>query len=278
MISQNSFYQTQNQKINTMEHLKLFSAAFLCGLILTACSGTAANKTNTPTNSDPAGTSGGSGKDMFYEYNLTASSKEMSIQSDTKMYISSKGDMRVEMNMTNSFKGNKSSTPIVTIGHSDKPNESISIDDLARTYSYNHFSDSDFVTGEKIKTLSVTKVGEEKILGYNSVHARIITEKSIGGFYSDIDTIDLSRSDDVPFLTSVKNLFQKFESKTGNSMYSQDVVGQLKQMGCDGFMTKMEIHSKKSSTTEVLVKAEHRDLPLSMFQIPAGYKEDKEGL
>ena len=263
-----------------MKRVSFFtSITFLACVVLACDSNSPATNNKDDKQTDAATVStGGSGKDMFYEYNLTASSKEMSIQSDTKMYISSKGDMRVEMNMTNSFKGNTSSTPIVTIGHSDKPNESISIDDSAKTYSYNHFSDSDFVTGEKIKTLSVTKVGEEKILGYNSVHARIIIEKSIGGFYSDIDTIDLWRSDNVPFLASVKNLFQKFESKTGNTMYSTDVVNQLKQMGCEGFMTKMEIHSKNSSTTEVLVKAEYRDLPSSMFQIPTGYKEDKEGL
>lgn len=258
-----------------MQHLKLFSTAFLSGLILIACSGTTVDKTTTAANSDPSGTSG-SGKDMFYEYKLTTSSKEMSIQSDTKMYISSKGDMRAEMNTTTSFKGKNTSVPLVTIGHSDKPNESISIDDASKTYSFNHFNDNDFNTGMKIES-AVTKIGEEKIMGFNCVHARVISKKSMGNLYSDVDTIDFWRSKEVPVISSVQALMDKFEAKR-NATYSQQAAEQLKQMGCVGFMTKMEIHSKNSSVTEVLVKAEHRNLPASMFQIPAGYKEDKSGM
>lgn len=263
-----------------MKKFFFFSSIVTLACIFLACTGNSSatnskDDKQTTAPDPPSGSPGGSGKDMFYEYKLTASSKEMSIQGDTKIYISAKGDMRGEMNMASSFKGNSSSMPIVTIGHANKPDESIYIDDSAKTYSYNHFNDSDFNTGEKIKTISVAKVGEEKILGYNSVHARVITQKSIGDFYNDVDTLDIWGSDDVPFLAAVKDLFQKFEAKTGNMMYSPDVVNQLKQMGCDGFMTKLEIHSKRSSTSEVLVKVEHRDLSSSMFQVPAGYKETK---
>lgn len=254
-----------------MQHLKLFSTAFLSGLILIAYSGTTVDKTTTAANSDPSGT----GKDMFYEYKLTTSSKEMSIQSDTKMYISSKGDMRMEMNTTTSFKGKNTSVPLVTIGHLDKPNESISIDDEKKTYTITHINRADLNRG-KIQS-TATKVGEEKILGFNSVHAQIISNKSIGSFYSAVDTVDLWRSNDVPLLASVKELMDKVNS-AGMALFSADVANQLKQMGCVGFMTKMEIHSKNSSVTEVLVKAEHRNLADNLFQIPAGYKEDKSGM
>lgn len=251
--------------------LKLFSIAVFPVMILLACSGTTAN--NTTGTNDPSGSSD-SGKDMYYEYTSTTASKDMTIKTDTKMYVSSNGSMRVEMDMENSAMQGKNPGPIVTIGQSDKPNESISIDDAAKTYSINHFTDNDFNTGEKIKS-TATKIGEEKILGFNSVHARIISNKSIGSFYSDIDTLDLWRSNDVPLPASVKELMDKFNSK-GMALYSADVANQLKQMGCEGFMTKLEIHSKNSSTIEVLVKAEHRDLPANMFQVPAGYKEDKD--
>ncbi len=263
-----------------MQHLKFFSIVIFLAGIFFACSSnnsTVANKVSKDfLQSTPA--KGGSGNDMFYEYKLTSSGKDISIQSNTKIYISSKGDMRVEMNVMNSAIPGQNSGPIVIIGHSDKPNESISIDDSAKTYTINQFSDSDFNTGEKMKTISVSKVGEEKILEYNSVHARVITEKSIGNFYSSVDTFDIWRSNDVPLLPSIKDLFDRFESKTGNAMYPVEVAGQLKQMGCDGFMTKMEIHSKNSSTTEELVKVDHQNLPAGMFQIPAGYTEDKEGM
>lgn len=259
-----------------MQLTKTIASAIFSTAVLLACNGN--NSTNASvggaTDSSPAST--GSGKDMYYEYTLTAGSKNMTIKTDTKMYVSSNGSMRVEMDMENSAMKGKGPVTMVTIGHSDKPNESISIDDAAKTYSVNHFKDSDFNTGEKTKS-TATKIGEEKILGFNSVHARIISNKSIGNFYSDIDTLDLWRSNDVPMVASVKELFEKFNSK-GMALYSADVANQLKQMGCEGFMTKMEIHSKRSSTTEVLVKVEHRDVPASMFQIPSGYKETKDGI
>ena len=259
-----------------MQNLKLFSTAFFPGLILLACSGTTVNKSTGPGASDPVSASG-TGKDMYYEYTSTAAGKDLSIKTDTKMYVSSSGGMRVEMDMENSAMRGKGPVTMVTIGHTDKPHEIISIDDAAKTYSINHFTDDDFNTGEKVKS-TATKMGEEKILGFNSVHARIISNKSIGSFYVDIDTLDIWRSNDVPLLASVKELMDKFDTRAGMSLYSPDVANQLKQMGCEGFMTKLEIHSKHSSTTEILIKAEHRDLPASMFQIPAGYKETKDGI
>ncbi|HVZ96200.1 MAG TPA: DUF4412 domain-containing protein [Chitinophagaceae bacterium] len=264
-----------------MRQLNFFSIIIFSGIIFFSCSSNSSSAVDKGTNDSSQNvsanqTSGGSGSDMFYEYNLTTSSNEMSIKSDSKIYISSKGDMRAEMDMINSFKGNTSLARFVTLGHADKPNESISVDDSAKTFSVNHFSDSSFNAGENVKTISVAKAGEEKISGYNSIHAKIITERSVGGFYSEVDTIDIWKSNDVPMLASVKELFDRFEAKTGNAMYSTDVVNQLKQMGCVGFMTKIEIHSKRSSTTEVLVKVEHRDLSASMFQVPAGYTETKE--
>ena len=256
-----------------MQQLKLFFNAVPFGLVLLACSGTTADKTKSAGNSGPAPASG-SGKDMYYEYVSTTGSKDMTIKTNTRMYISSGGDMRVEMDMENSR--GKGPVKIVTIGHSDKPNESISIEDGDKTYSINHFRDSDFNTGQKVQS-TATKIGEEKILGFNSVHAKIISNKSIGSLYSNTDTLDLWRSNEVPLLASVKELMEKFDTKTG-MLYSPDVAAQLKQMGCEGFMTKLELHSKHTSVTETLVKVEHRDLPSNIFQIPAGYKETKNGI
>ena len=257
-----------------MQNLKLFSGIILSTVFLFGCPGiTTAITDKDNASSISISTPSGSGKDMYYEYTSATVGRDMSIKTVIKMYVSSSGSMRVEMHMENSAMKGKSPGTMVIIGHSDKPNESISIDDEAKTYTINHFSDNDFNTGEKIKS-TATKIGEEKILGFNSVHARIISNKSIGSLYSDVDTVDLWRSNNVPLQPSVKELIDKFNSK-GMAMYSADVANQLKQMGCEGFMTKMEIHTKGSSTTEILVKAESRDLPASLFQIPAGYTEVK---
>lgn len=273
-----------NSKLGNIKNIKLSAFAILTTICIFACSGTTTSNggNESASNGSSAASSDVIG-DMYFEYktntnsNLKASEK-MNIQIDTKMYISAKGDTRMEMSTETSYNGKNASIPLVVIGHSDKPTESIYIDDSAKTFTVNHFADSNLVTGMSRQTISVTKVGEEKILGFKSVHARIVTKSSFGGSFSLVDTMDIWRSNDVPVVASVKNMLDHFETKSGSGLFSPDVVSQLKQMGCEGFMTKMEIHSEKSTVVEELVKVEHRSFPASMFEIPAGYKEDKSGM
>ncbi|MEP6682170.1 MAG: DUF4412 domain-containing protein [Parafilimonas sp.] len=260
-----------------MQHLKLFSAIIVSAFLLSACSGNTTANTNKDSVSQTSSSLSGSGDDMYYELTTTSTGKNLTMNGITKMYVSSKGDMRVEMNFTNSMSPDKKADPIIIIGHSDKPDESISIDDSAKTYSINHISADELNSGEKTQS-TATKIGEEKILGFNCVHARIISTKKIGNFYSETDTIDLWRSNDVPMQANVKDLFDKFQSRTGNFMYTPETEAQLKAMGCEGFMTKMEMKNKNVSMTMQLTKSEHRNLSADMFQIPEGYTEDKNGL
>ena len=258
-----------------MNDLKLLFLVILSAAVLMACSGNTSqisvkDSAKTDTFSAP-----GSGDDMYYELTTTASGKDMSINGITKMFISAKGDMRSEMNMVSTFKGNMNAVPIVVIAHSTKPDESIILDDSSKTYSINQIEHADVDT--KDKTVStVTKVGEDKILGFNCAHAKIITKRSIGGFYSTVDTVDIWRSSEVPIPSDVRDLMNRFESRTGNFMYSKEVTDQLKQMGCEGFTAKIEMKNKNASTIVKLTKVERRDLPASMFEIPAGYTETKE--
>ncbi|MEP6713061.1 MAG: DUF4412 domain-containing protein [Ferruginibacter sp.] len=258
-----------------MKQLRLIFLFILPSIFLFSCSG---NTTKNESKDSPAllaSTTAGSGNDMYYETTTTSSGKDVAINGITKMYVSSKGDMRAEMNMSNSASPNKNVLYRVLIGHADKPNESIAIDAEKKTYTINQISPNDLNTEEKIQS-TVTKAGEEKILGFNCVHAKIISKKTMGSFYSTIDTIDLWKSNDVPMQASVKELFNQFESRTGNTMYSPEATAQLKQMGCDGFTVKMEMGSKDVSMVMQLTKVEHRDLPASMFEIPSGYKGIKE--
>lgn len=260
-----------------MKNLKLLSLFILSTIFLFACSGNTTQNSGKDSTSTATSSASGSGDDMYYELTTTATGKDMSMNGVTKMFVSSKGDMRSETDMVTSFKGNKRGVPIIVIAHSNKPDESIIIDDSAKTYTINHIKREDFDTQEKTQS-TVTKIGDEKILGFNCVHAKIISKKSIGNFYSMVDTVDIWRSNDVPMQAAVKDLMNQFESRTGNYMYSKEVSDQLKQMGCEGFMVKMEIKNKDASTVMQLTKVEHRDLPASMFQIPSGYTEDKNGM
>lgn len=260
-----------------MKHLKFLSLIILPTIFLFACSGNTTSNAGKDSSNISTAAPSSSGDDMYYELTTTSTGKDMSVNGVTKMFVSSKGGMRSEMNMVNSFKGNKSSVPIIVIAHSNKPDESIIIDDSAKTYSINHINRDDLATKEKMES-TVAKVGEDKILGFNCVHAKIISKKSIGNFYSIVDTVDVWRSNDVPMQSTVKDLMNQFESRTGNYMYSKEVSDQLKQMGCVGFMVKMQMGSKDVSMVMQLTTVEHRDLPASMFEIPAGYKEDKSGM
>jgi hypothetical protein len=257
-----------------MQHLKTFIFLFLGGTIL-FYSFTGNGKPRGDKDSfSKAPESFSSGDDMYYELTTNSTGKNFSMQGVTKILISSKGDMRNEINMTNSFSGNKHSSTIVVIGHSDKPDESISIDDEEKTYTINHIDRDNQNTGEKIQS-AVSKIGEEKIVGFNCVHARIISKRSIGNISSNVDTIDIWKSDEVPVPASVKKLMDQFESKTGIFMSDPEVAKKLKQMGCQGFIVKIEMKGKSASTITELTKVEHRSIPASKFQIPAGYTEDK---
>ncbi|MBS1975703.1 MAG: DUF4412 domain-containing protein, partial [Bacteroidetes bacterium] len=213
--------------------------------------------------------------DMYYEYKLTTTGN-IQLISSTKMYVSSSGKIRVETSMAKNTAGDKPLS-FVLIGSSDKPNESILIDDENKTYTVNHFNRDSVASLEKVQSVA-TKIGEDKILGYNCVHARVISNKNLGGFFKTTDTLDIWRSNDVPMQGRFKSIMNSIEAKTGNFMYSAIVAEQLKQMGCDGFMVKMAIKSKRTAITEELAKAEHKSLPASMFVVPAEYKEDKNGL
>ena len=107
-----------------MKQLSFFSSIAFSVCLLVACSGNSSSANNNGSASaDPV--SGSSGKDMYYEYTLTTTGKDIAMNGVTKLYISSKGDMRSEMNMSSPLSKNKPSAAIVTIGHSDKPDESI---------------------------------------------------------------------------------------------------------------------------------------------------------
>lgn len=268
----------KKEKIKFMKNVKLLSLVILPIVFLFACSGnTTANTNKDSTSIISASAPSGSGDDLYYEYNSETVGKNMSIKTVMKMYVSSKGDMRSEMSTVSSLNGNKITAPIIIIAHSNKPDESIIIDDSAKTYSINNINRNALDMKEKIKS-TVAKVGEDKILGFNCVHAKIISKNSIGSFYSIVDTVDMWRSNEVPMQSTFKDLMNQFESRTGNFMYSKEVTDQLKQMGCEGFMVKMEMGSKNVSMVMQLTKVEHKDFLASIFEIPAGYKEVKNGL
>jgi hypothetical protein len=258
-----------------MKHFNFFLILFSASLLFSFSGSRASNAIkDSSSTAVPAGSA--SGDDMYYELTTVSTGKNVNMKMVTEMYVSSKGDMRVEMHTNMSFQGHKSPIPMVLIGHSNKPDESIIIDDSTHTYIVHHIDTAELNAGIKTES-TVTRIGEEKVFGYDCVHARIISNKKIGNFYNQTDTMNVWRSKDVPMQSGVKDLFSQFESRTGSYMYSKETAAKLKAMGCEGFLVKLTMNGKNVSMVMQLTKSEHRNLPASMFQIPAGYKETKEG-
>lgn len=219
----------------------------------------------------------GSGSDLYYLYTITGGSEKMAMNGTMKLFLAASGKVRMEMLMGIDTNGAavKDRSPIIVLGNSDNPTLTYYVDDVKKTYSKNHI-DTTSDNGSGMKTEStVTRVGDESILGFHAVHARILSTHSIGSLYKAMDTIDLWKSNDIPMQPAFRKWMERYEAKANSALYSPEVSKQLTQMGCEGLFVKMVMHGKESKTFMVLTKVEKKDLPGSLFEIPAGYTEDK---
>ena len=259
-----------------MKKLTGISFTLLSAFAILACSGPG----DKDSNKDNAMTATvNSGNDLYYEYNFNSLVEKNNVKGYMKLYLTAKGDVRFEMDMHRANEKQQDAGPMmVVIGHSNQPDQSIILDDAKKTYTIHHIDSNELKTGLKEKS-TVTKIGEEKTLGFNCVHARVITDKSFSSFFKSIDTFDIWKSPDVPMNDVYQKNVDKFQSASGNAgLYSADVDGQLKKIGCTGFVVKMVMRTGRSSMNQELTKVEHRDLAKSLFEIPTGYKEDKENI
>ena len=218
----------------------------------------------------------GSGKDLYYQYKITGSGKRMRMNGVMKMYLSADGHVRMEMIMGIDTNGAKAGVPsIVILGNSKTPTETISLDDATKTFTRNHIDTADLGRTGMQSSSVVTKVGDDSWLGFRCVHARIVTTMGMGRLFTMVDTMNIWKSNDVPMQPGFRYWLDRFEAKTNATMYSPEVAAKLKQMGCEGLFVRMESGSKDAHTEMALTTVDRRDLPASLFDIPAGYTEDK---
>jgi Domain of unknown function (DUF4412) len=257
-----------------MQQLKLLSLLLLCTIAGGSCSNNNAAVGANGTSSS-ATTEGGSGADMYYEYTMTTVGSHMNMGGSIKLYVSAGGKVRSEMDWNNPAAKMSKSGPIVFIASMEKPDQSISIDDSAKTYTVNTIDTADFGKDPFKMVSTASKIGDEKILGYNSVHGRVITTKSMGPLGKMTDTVDLWNSPDLPLAPFFRHYMDRNLSKSWTVLMTPAAVDQLKQMGCTGFMMRMQSGSKDSHVNMELTKVRKDDFSKSMFEIPAGYKEEK---
>jgi hypothetical protein len=262
-----------------MQNLKKLSLFLLSSILWGACSNNnaAVNAAGSST-ADASGAGGGSGADMYYEYMTTMTGNKLNINGYTKLYVSAAGNLRSEMGMTNPALKKDKSAPAVIIASKDKPNQSISIDDDTKTYTLNMMDTASSSSSDdpfKLESV-VTKAGEETIMGFHCVHARVISTKHMGLLGAQTDTLDLWYSPDVPLAPFFRHYLDAYQYRSWSSLMTPAAASQLQQMGCTGFMVKMTSGLKDAGVHMELTKVRKDDFPKSMFEIPAGYKENKD--
>ena len=129
---------------------------------------------------------------------------------------------------------------------------------------YNKESRSEL--GKNESAVQVQKIGNEKLFGYNCVHVRITyTLKALG--QTEIQQDDEWYSADVPGAQYLSPVI--FEN------HSPAIVKKIIDAGCKGVLVKSVSNSNGSSQLFQLSGITKKDMPVSMFSLPANYQEDK---
>ena len=146
------------------------------------------------------------------------------------------------------------------IGHAGMPRYSIILYPESKSYVFN-IIDTTAINSADGTTYQVVKVGNEKVGGYNCTHSKmtIVTSGSKTGVTEEIWT-----SPAVPGYAMMEKMMS-MQNVTPKMMAALD------QAGCGGMFVKMQTVSKEFSMDMLLVTADRRTFPASMFEIPSGY-------
>lgn len=148
----------------------------------------------------------------------------------------------------------------VILGRASMPHYSIMLHANTRTYTL-HVIDTAAINRSDGWTYQVTKVGTERIGGYDCVHARVTMSKP-GTKESIME--DIWNSTQVPGYSALKKL-------TTTQNVTPQFMKALEQAGCDGFIVKMTLHGAAYSMEMLLTQSVRKDFSASEFEIPAGY-------
>jgi hypothetical protein len=202
---------------------------------------------------------GGSG--LLYQYHVIytfkgRSSKDSTISDTVSTAITDGHNVRSDMGMTG--------MRMQVLGHGGMPRYSILLYPDSKTYVFN-IVDTAAINSAGGMTYQVVKVGNETVAGYNCTHSKLTI--FAGGQKSGI-TEDIWTSTGVPGYAELKKLML-------NQNVTPKMMQALEAAGCDGSFVKMDMQSKFVSTEMMLITAGRKDFPASMFQIPAGYTQQR---
>lgn len=120
--------------------------------------------------------------------------------------------------------------------------------------------------GKNDFNVTVKKIGNEKMFGYNCVHVQITYTVS-ALHQTDHEQDDEWYSTEVPgaqFLSPV--IFEN---------HSPATVKKMMDLDCAGALVKLASHSKEANHWVQLTHIERKDLPVAFFTLPTNYQQDK---
>jgi hypothetical protein len=204
--------------------------------------------------------SGGGG--VLYQMLTTTTSKQGTTRDTNSTWLTNSGEGRSEMRIP---MPGVITPKFVNIGRASEPTYSIMLDAGSKTYTLNIIDTALLNAG--IQKYQVTRVGTETVAGYSCIHSRIVTTTGSGMFKSS-STMDLWTSTSVPGYAVYSKLLS-FQSSTGG------MLGALNKAGAGGFLVKMTAgDGEKYSMTMLLIRADQKSFPASLFEIPPGYTND----
>lgn len=151
----------------------------------------------------------------------------------------------------------------VTLCKAETPDLLYKINDQAKTYFEIDLSPTAPKPPEKsdAEPYQVKRLGEEKLLGYNTLHLLITYKNTSNELWATKELLDAAT-------------FNKLLSRSGRNGAEERMTKALKDAGVDGMPLKSILTSEDGSkTTMEVVKIEKKTLPGWTFEIPAGYEK-----
>ncbi len=201
---------------------------------------------------------------MTMSVNMTNNTSGAGRDSKARLSIGKKG-FRVETEL----RLGATSMTIVVLRRDDTPNIMYYLNEDAKTYY--EFDSSKALDDSKLAKdeggYAVRKLGEEKILGYNTQHILLLHTNSVTHRTSDRE-FWLAKD-----ICSYET-FSHMNNKPGSRISEENVFKALRAAGVDGVPLKMVMHSAEDMTVYMeVVKIDKKSLPDSTFEVPADFKK-----
>ena len=117
---------------------------------------------------------------------------------------------------------------------------------------------------------TVSKVGNEKVSGYNCIYSKL-TSSTNTKYFKSSTTFDVWTSTEVPCYS----LLHKYMTMQN---LKPDMIEALKKAGSDGIFVIITASGKDYSLEMLLITAISKNFPASLFEISVGYNKSNENM